>query len=91
MAKRFVKVGNVMKRKDGTGVFIALGNSKAKNEKYRYSVELTVRDFSGKVVGTTTDGLLSITDPRTRPGITEDQAANIPDSIKNEITLMIED
>jgi hypothetical protein len=91
MAKRFIKVGNVMKKRDGSGVFITLGNSKAKNEKYRYSVELTVRDSTGKVVGTSRDCLLSISDPRSRPGITEEESARIPDSIKNELTLVIEE
>lgn len=88
MAK-YVKVGTIMNGKFGN--FVALGNSKANNEKYRFTTELVVTDSSGKVLGKTTNGLLMVQDPRTRPGITEDQLDKIPDNVFRELVLKIEE
>ena len=66
MAKN-VKIGSVIKstRKDGSDNYsIGLG-SKGKNPQYNLSVELIVRDSTGKIVARQTDGFINLNDPRT--------------------------
>lgn len=88
--KKYIKVGTVMKKKDGTSNFLALGQSNPKNPKYNFTVEITIKDATGAVVGQTTNGILSIQNPRKRPGISEEQAARIPANILSEIFLITE-
>lgn len=82
-AKKF-KVGNVQTKKDGVGTTIRLG-SYSKNLKYATSVQLIVRDGAGNIVADVKDGYLQVIDPRTREGITEEQAAKIPDFVLKEL------
>lgn len=91
MAKKYTKVGTVMSKKDNTGVFVALGNDRAKNKKYQFFVELVVKDADGNQVATTRNGILSVQDPRKRPGITEEQLSKIPDNVKHELVLVTEE
>lgn len=71
------QIGSVWTKKDGTGHFIKLGNQN-KNEKYNLTVELTVRDSSGKVVSQITDGFLTLIDPREKQGANLDALAKVP-------------
>lgn len=73
-----------MTRKDGKGHFISLGNSKAKNDKYKFSTEITVRDSSGKVMATLTDGLVTVLDPRAK----EDANPNLPPNLFRELFIV---
>jgi hypothetical protein len=95
MAKKtWIKVGSVLKsskpRPDG-GVqqpFVALGNAK---DKYKpVTVELVVKDATGKIIATTENGTLSIQDPRKRPGITPEQAAKIPETLRQDLFLVVD-
>ena len=79
------KVGAVVKKSNGKGVCILTGNSKAKDAKYQFTVELTVKDGNGKKLFSTTNPLLNVSDPRKRPGITEEDAAKIPASLVSEL------
>src|SRR5689334_22759637 len=88
----------VTDRKDGSkGVSLALGRkNKGEYSKYDLSVEVIVRDASGKVVSQQKDGFINLVDPRTRPDellkagvISEEvaekmrgQASRTPDKIK---------
>jgi hypothetical protein len=76
---KFVRVGTVMKSKQGEGSYVVLGNPKAKDDRYRLSVELTVKDASGKVIATQTDGFLSVFDPNEKA----------PPSVLKEISLKL--
>lgn len=65
-----VEIGNliVKQNKDGTvNTFIALGrkNKDVKYSKYDISVEVTVRDNTGKVISSQKDGFINLSDPRT--------------------------
>jgi hypothetical protein len=96
-----VKLGSVMvKTKDGrTSSFIALGQRNQNKPQYNYSVELTVKDSTGKVVAHQTDGFIEIVDPRTQAKdllalgfINEEQASKmneraskIPATIQREL------
>jgi len=77
---RYVKLGTVLKNKDGEGQYIALGNAKAKEDKYRFSVEVIVRDAAGKVLAQQTDGFISVFDPRR-------SRENVPDHVLAELSL----
>lgn len=89
MIKKF-KVGAVQKKKDGSGVTVKLGNFN-KNTKYATTTEVIVRDAQGNVLARSTDAFLQVVDPRKREGITEEQAAKIPDFIRNELFLVVND
>lgn len=68
MAKKLT-FGNLIKTtgKDGeTRLSLALGN-KSKNERYNLTVEVVVRDNTGKVVAKQTDGFIDLVDPRAEP------------------------
>lgn len=88
--KKYTKVGAVLKSDKSKGVFIVLGNSNASNEKYRTTVELTVKDASGKVVKSISNGLLTVLDPRKRPGIKEEELEKISDKLVNELFIVEE-
>lgn len=77
---KYVKLGAVLKSKDGEGSYIALGDNKAKDEKYRFSVELIVRDAAGNVVAKQTDGFVSVFDPRKNRD-------NVPDYVLFDLSL----
>lgn len=91
MAIKSFKIGSVNKKKDGTGSSIKLG-SPSKNPKYAFTVEITVRDSQGNVVARKKDGdYLTVRDPRERDGITEEQAAKIPDFVLKDVLVIIND
>lgn len=85
----FHKIGTVNAKKDGSGFYIGMGNPKGK--KYAYSVELIIKDATGKVVHKVENPFVNIQDPRKRPGITEEQASKIPEFIKNELFVIQND
>ena len=87
MAK-YRKIGSVFKGK--TGPFIALGDSKSKNEKYNFTVEIVVKDNQGKVIAEQKNGFINLNDPRKEPTrlleanlISEDTAAEMEEKVKN--------
>lgn len=80
---KYTKIGAVLKGKSGP--YIVLGNDKAKNTKYNYTVEMIVRDGEGNVVSSTKNALLSTLDPRKRPGIKEEEVARISSSLMAEV------
>ena len=82
---KYVKVGNVIKTKKGNFT-LALGNNRAKDDKWNYSVEFTVKDAKGNVVYQQTDGFLNLFDPRKRPNASEEEVARIPETLKFEVT-----
>jgi hypothetical protein len=103
MAKN-VEIGSLIVSEDNNGnkrVSIGLGkkNRDAKYSKYDLSVEVVVRDHTGKVIAKQTDGFINLIDPRTRADdllkagiIDEDKAADmrmqatkIPDKIKYQL------
>jgi hypothetical protein len=90
MVKKF-KVGTVQSKKDKSGVTVAVGNPNAQNEKYRTTVEITVKDGNGNILAKAENGYLQVVDPRKREGITEEQLAKIPAWVKNELYLVVND
>lgn len=79
-----VKAGSVWKKKDGTGMYIALGDSRNKNPDFNYSVEVIVKNAKGEVVASQTDGFLTILDPRKSPKANLDALAKVP-NLRSEI------
>jgi hypothetical protein len=83
------KIGVVLRGKDGRP-FIKLGSTNNRNEKYNYSVEITVKDNNGQVISKQSDGFLNLIDPRKEPArlleanvITEDRAAEMEERVAN--------
>jgi hypothetical protein len=71
MAKN-VQIGSLIVTQDESGkqrVSIGLGkkSTNPKYSKYNVSVEVVVRDGSGKVIARQTDGFINLSDPRTKP------------------------
>lgn len=89
MIKKF-KVGVVQSKKSGDGVTVKLGNY-SKNEKYATTTEVIVRDNQGNVLAHAKDGYLQVVNPRERDGITEEQRNRIPDYIRNELYVIVDD
>lgn len=79
------KVGAVIKKANGKGVCVITGNSKAKDPKYQFSVEVTIKDAEGKVVTKASNPLFTVSDPRKRPGIKDEDMAKIPASLVSEL------
>jgi len=95
MIKKF-KVGVVQMKQDKSGVTVKLGSPESRNEKFRYSVELVVKDANGNVVAKAENGYLKVEDPRKRTkangeGLSESELAKIPAWIKNELMLVVDD
>lgn len=93
MAIKKFKVGTVQTKKDKSGVTVALG-SFSKDEKFRTTVEVTVKDSTGKVLAKAENGFLQVQDPRKRTNkdgtpLSEEQAAKIPAWIKSELFLVV--
>jgi len=84
--KVYVKLGAVLQ--GAKGPFIVLGNSKADKPQYNSTVDIKVTDGDGKVLVEGSNGLISLFDPRTRPGITEEQAAKISPSVLFELVIV---
>lgn len=66
MAKSYTKIGAVLKNSKGDK-FLVLGNSKSKNEKYNFQVDVRVTMADG-TKKTFTNALVGIQDPRRREG-----------------------
>lgn len=80
--KKYTKVGTVL---DGKwGKFITLGDEKNPKADYKFDVQIRVTKADGTIVQVK-NGSLKMMDPRKRPGITEEQAAKIPESIVSEL------
>ena len=85
--KKYTKIGAVLKgQKDNT--FIVLGNTKARSAKYNYDVEVLVTNGEGTVLTEKKNGIISVFDPRKRPGITSEEAEKIPDSVLFELFII---
>lgn len=80
---KYTKVGAVLKGENGP--YIVLGNDRSKSAKYNYSVEMIVRDSEGNVLTTLKNGILSTSDPRKRPNITEEEASKISSKLMAEV------
>lgn len=98
MIKKY-KVAEVKTKKDGNGVTVELG-AWSKNEKFKYDVEIIVKDYTGKVVGradtTQKRSFLQVLDPRKavdREGnpLSEERLAKIPEKLKSELFLIVEE
>lgn len=105
-----LRIGNLLVEKkksqagrEYTSVYLGLGNDRNKNPDYNLSVELVVKDHTGKVVHTQKNGFVSLVDPRTQPDellaagiINEEQhnkmkerLSNLPDKIKYALELNV--
>ncbi len=80
---QWFNVGQIKVGKTGNS-YLTLGSPKSK---VPLTVELVVKDATGKVVATVTNPNLNIQDPRKRAGITEEQLALVPSWIKAEVAL----
>lgn len=90
MAKKYTRVGQVMLKKDKSGPTVKLGVY-SKNPQYAQTVDIRVKDAQGNVIAGGTDCFLMVQDPRNRKGITEEQVAQIPEFILNDLVLVTEE
>ena len=86
MAKTWVNNVGVL-RKTAKGPYLLLGNPKGKDEQYRTTVTLTVKDFKGNIITEEVNPLISLQDPRKRKGISEEQAASIPEELRYVLSI----
>lgn len=86
---KWVKIGQVVKKKDKDGTVIRLGDTR--NSKYSYSVDIRVTDSTGEVVYESNNPFVQVQDPRNRKGITEEQASKIPDFILFDLFVVEEE
>ena len=77
------KVGKVVRKKDKTGSFIALGDSNSR--KFPFDVDIRIRNAAGEEVFVGTNVILNVQDPRNNPNLSEEQKKKIPDFILNEL------
>jgi len=88
---KWIKIGTVMKRKSGKGSYLQINSQGNPNKNGLGAVKLSVKTESGweeVAVSANQKGLiLSIMDPRARPGISDDEKARVPDFVKAEIFL----
>ena len=99
-----LKIGKLIQeqRKDGTkNTYLALGSTKNKDPRYNLSVEILVKDATGKVVAKQTNGFVNLSNPRTEPDellragkITEEVAEKmksylpkLPEKIKYDVKM----
>jgi hypothetical protein len=87
-SSKWTKVGAILKTDPDKGAFIVLGNANSKNEKYRTTVELVVKDANGNVVAKSTNGFLTIQDPRKRVGASEADLEKISPKLKSELFIV---
>lgn len=88
MAKnKYVKIGIV--RSGEYGSFVTTGETRNKNEKYNYNVEIRVTDSEGKQVLLVKNPLINVQDPRENPNITPERAAKIPDWLMKELFIKV--
>ncbi len=99
MAFKKFKVGTVKTKKDGNGVTVELG-AWSKNEKYKFDVELIVKDASGKVVAhkdtAKERSFLQVVDPRNATDkdgnpLSEERLSKIPSGVKSELFVVVGD
>lgn len=88
---KFTKVGSILSKNGKPGSFVVLGDENNKNEQYRTTVEIRVKDSSGKVLAQTKNGFLTLLDPRNRPGISEEQSEKIPARLQAELFIVEND
>ena len=73
-----VRVGTIFRGKKGP--FVVLGNDRAKDPKYNYTVEFRVKDGAGNVVAKGTNPLLSMFKPKTEN-----------EKVQHELVLFVEE
>lgn len=84
---KWYQVGRVLQKKaPGKGVYCKLGDDKYT----QLDVTVVITDKTGEVVATVKNPVFQVRDPRQRPGITEEQAAKIPDFVRQELSLAID-
>jgi hypothetical protein len=84
---KLVKIGAVLKGERNN--FGVTGNGKAKNEKYNYNVEIIVTDATGKEVGRSKNGLITMIDPRSKEQ--QDNSRKIPDNLRAEMFISVDE
>lgn len=81
------KIGAVWaSKKDPNKFSIKLGQE-SDNAKYNLSVEVIVKDGSGKVVAQQKDGFLTLKDPRQGTFLSDEQKAKIPATLQFDLLI----
>lgn len=86
--KKYTKVGAVLKGNKPGSSFIVLGNERANQPKYQTFVDMRVCTGDNQVLIETTNPAINVFDPRTRPGITDEERNRIPDNILFELFII---
>lgn len=81
--KKYTKVGTVLDK--GKGPFIVLGNTNAKDPKYKFDTQIRITTSSGEVI-TKKNVILSLKDPRKG----NKYADKVPEMVQYEV-LLVED
>lgn len=77
----FVKLGSIWRKKDDADkTFVRLGNTTAKNSQYNYTVELLVKDSTGKEVLRVENPILNIQAPF--------QSDKTPENLLGELSIL---
>lgn len=89
MAKKYHRIGKIMKKKDKTGEYIKLGDPT--NKKFPFSVAIRITDAKGEKVYQGKDVAVFIQDPRDNPNLDDEKKAKIPDFIVADLVLVEDD
>lgn len=82
--KDWLRIGSI-KKSDKGHQYLTLGTEKAKFKPF--TVELIVKDATGKVLAHVTNPNLNVQNPRKRPGISEEDANKIPSFLMADVSL----
>lgn len=86
-SKKYITLGKHLKGKFGD--YLQLGDANPRNPKYKYTVQMRVLDSDNNVVATLENPSINLRDPRSRKGISEEQAAKIPDFVLHELSATV--
>jgi hypothetical protein len=86
MAKKYIKIGTLMRNTKSGGLYVILGNEKATNEKYKFTTKVRV-ERPGLDPVQISNGLISVLDPRKNPN----NKREVPESVVGELTLIQEE
>lgn len=83
--KKYTKIGAVLK--GDYGPYVILGNTRAKDQKYNYDVQVMVKGADGNKLALVKNPILTLRDPRT---ITRKDGStpNVPESVLYELSIV---
>jgi hypothetical protein len=86
--RSYVRIGKVIKKKDGKGFTIKLGDPDGRYKPFKLKVMVEYPDGSTFEMA---NPWVQIQDPRSNPNLTPEQVAKIPEFIINDLIMIVEE